>query len=241
MERFSGSQYQDGHYQGDSQDSYRVACPGVFSNSVEDPGLLYAWRQPATPQMRDGYGNNVNHIQEYSPFHHDIPSNQLYNQQVFLAPPDPCPTYTPADNYMSSTHYPTVQPHYNLPDSYADLAPNNVPENTYPAQFDLPGPVNSGTSTVTLTSSRQLATDAVSDAAEKRRVNPHRFFCQYCDRGFTTKHNYHRHLGAHNDERPFSCECGSTFTTKSDLKRHMFKSKKHGNGQLYSAECNGDS
>lgn len=107
-------------------------------------------------------------------------------------------------------------------------------------------------STTSSPSSRQLATEAVSDAAEKRRVNPHRFFCQYCDRGFTARHNYYRmsaildtftfsnlfspricqgHLGAHNDERPFGCECGSAFTTKSDLKRHKFKSKKHGHGQ----------
>ncbi|KAG9224459.1 hypothetical protein CCMSSC00406_0007652 [Pleurotus cornucopiae] len=74
---------------------------------------------------------------------------------------------------------------------------------------------------------RPVATAAVIDAAERRRVNPHKFFCQYCDRGFTAMHNYRRHIGAHNDERPFGCHCGSAFTTKSDLKRHQHRSKKH--------------
>lgn len=35
------------------------------------------------------------------------------------------------------------------------------------------------------------------------------------------------HIGAHNDQRPFDCYCGSAFTTKSDLRRHQHKSKKH--------------
>ncbi|KAF7423986.1 hypothetical protein PC9H_009286 [Pleurotus ostreatus] len=74
---------------------------------------------------------------------------------------------------------------------------------------------------------RAVATPAVIVAAERRRVNPHRFFCQYCERGFTAMHNYRRHIGAHNDERPFECHCGSAFTTKSDLKRHQHRSKKH--------------
>ncbi|KAF9492282.1 hypothetical protein BDN71DRAFT_1509536 [Pleurotus eryngii] len=77
---------------------------------------------------------------------------------------------------------------------------------------------------------RAVATAAVIDAAERRRINPHKFFCQYCDRGFTAMHNYRRHIGAHNDERPFECHCGSAFTTKSDLKRHQHRSKKHSDG-----------
>ncbi|KAF7431143.1 hypothetical protein PC9H_006863 [Pleurotus ostreatus] len=37
---------------------------------------------------------------------------------------------------------------------------------------------------------RRVATVAVIDAAERRRTNPHRFFCHHCDRGFTATHNY---------------------------------------------------
>ncbi|KAJ8518684.1 hypothetical protein ONZ45_g4270 [Pleurotus djamor] len=75
---------------------------------------------------------------------------------------------------------------------------------------------------------RQIATNAVINAAERRRINPHKYFCHICPTAFTAKHNLTRHESAHNNEKPYQCErCQSSFTTKADLKRHMHKSKKH--------------
>ncbi|KAF7422719.1 hypothetical protein PC9H_010875 [Pleurotus ostreatus] len=256
MERPNGSHFQDGHYQINTyhQGSYRVADTIVSSNSVENLGLPYAWSQPAIPQMMDRHVNDTGHIQQHPQFHHSTASSQylqhFHGEQAYVAPSGSLfqsPAFYSTDN--------SVQPFNDTSDGHIYLAPRDIPRTDYRNSLHLvprtvadyitatvsnipPGSSEPGPSMISLPASRQLATDAVSDAAEKRRVNPHRFFCQYCDRGFTARHNYYRHLGAHNDERPFSCECGSAFTTKSDLKRHMFKSKKHGNGQFHSTECN---
>ncbi|KAJ8508336.1 hypothetical protein ONZ45_g9392 [Pleurotus djamor] len=78
------------------------------------------------------------------------------------------------------------------------------------------------------TPTRQVvSTTAVTRAAERRRVNPHKFFCHVCPQGFTAKHNLDRHISAHYDDRPFECHCGSNFITNADLKRHQRRSKRH--------------
>ncbi|KAF9492314.1 hypothetical protein BDN71DRAFT_1451709 [Pleurotus eryngii] len=220
-------------------------CQGTdLSASSNPPDSVYPdpWPQsPISPTMPSGNLYNMGQMQQYPPYPPTMPSyhhGQLYDQQVYLMSPSiqsQGSNFVPTDNFTTVVHshyHPDVQSHYNPPGSTDNRPPvdgqwiNSLP-------FVQHGSLAPQPSTTSLPVTRQLATDAVSNAAEMRRVNPHRFFCQYCDRGFTTRHNYTRHLGAHNDERPFDCECGSAFTTRSDLKRHQLKSKKHGNAQTH--------
>ncbi|KAJ8518685.1 hypothetical protein ONZ45_g4273 [Pleurotus djamor] len=70
-----------------------------------------------------------------------------------------------------------------------------------------------------------ITSDATREAANKRRTKPPKFFC-HCGENFTARHNYERHLQAHDGIRPFLCACHTAFTSKSDRKRHIDKSKK---------------
>ncbi|KAL4264453.1 C2H2-type domain-containing protein [Pleurotus pulmonarius] len=249
MEHYNRSEYhysyrEDSSYQGSS---HRVDDPSIamlnddLAENLAQPPL---WSQFHVSQ--DMYNNDPGEPQQLLPPYLGHASNchhqWLYDQQSYMMSPalqSPCSRYdaqtiislaeTDHSHAQSPNNIPGDHKHYSSFDGFDGPQNNSAP-------FTQHGPTE--TSTTSLSTSRQLATEAVSDAAEKRRVNPHRFFCHYCDRGFTARHNYYRHLGAHNDERPFSCECGSAFTTKSDLKRHKFKSKKHGHGQDYATKFN---
>lgn len=50
-----------------------------------------------------------------------------------------------------------------------------------------------------------------------------RFYCEQCQRDFSTKTNLNRHMQSHAGAKPFACtECDKSFTQKSSLKQHMF-------------------
>ncbi|KAF4597772.1 hypothetical protein EYR40_008237 [Pleurotus pulmonarius] len=230
-----GSQY--GFYY--NHNRYQSADSSPPSN-LPDSGYPEPWPQsPTTPTIPDNVYNTgqAQHYPSYLPTTPNYPG-QSYDQQYYLTASS---VQSQGSNFLQTDDFTTAVHQNYHPDIYNPPVSNdNRPPVDGQWISSLPfvqhGSPESGPSTTSPSATRQLATDAVSDAAEKRRVNPHRFFCQYCDRGFTARHNYIRHLGAHNDERPFGCECGSAFTTKSDLKRHQLKSKKHGNGQTYAAE-----
>ncbi|KAF7423958.1 hypothetical protein PC9H_009258 [Pleurotus ostreatus] len=220
------------------------ASDSSTSSNLPDSGCPDPWSQsPISPTMPSSLYNmgQIQHYPSYLPttpsYHHAQP----YDQQFYMTSPgiqSQGSNFLPTDDFTAVHHHyhPEVQSYFNPPGGIDNRPPvdcqwiNSLP-------FVQHGSLEPQPSTTSPSVTRQLATDAVSDAAEKRRVNPHRFFCQYCDRGFTARHNYTRHLGAHNDVRPFGCECGSAFTTKSDLKRHQLKSKKHGNAQTHATEC----
>uniref|UniRef100_A0A1I8M2W6 Uncharacterized protein n=1 Tax=Musca domestica TaxID=7370 RepID=A0A1I8M2W6_MUSDO len=51
----------------------------------------------------------------------------------------------------------------------------------------------------------------------------HRFYCQQCDRDFSTKTNLNRHMQSHEGKKPHVCpHCSKSFTQKSTLKQHIF-------------------
>ncbi|KAF7423990.1 hypothetical protein PC9H_009290 [Pleurotus ostreatus] len=248
MEHYDRPEYHYNYREGTSLQggSYQVADPSItmmndsLAGNLESPSL---WPQPAVPQ--DMYSNHAGEPQQFFPPYlgHPFDRNRqrLYDQQSYMicpAPQSQCTRFDPQTILIAEAHHNHAQALDSIPDDYNHSPPFNGLDR--PQNNSLPFAQHGlmEASTTPSPTSRQLATEAVSDAAEKRRVNPHRFFCQYCDRGFTARHNYYRHLGAHNDERPFGCECGSAFTTKSDLKRHKFKSKKHGHGQHHAADCN---
>ncbi|KAF4596106.1 hypothetical protein EYR40_008211 [Pleurotus pulmonarius] len=220
----------------ESQDSQRGWDRSVQGNA---PGMLeYPDQelsdQQVLPDARHGISSNMNtegrmqqYPLQYYAFDTYNPGHGLMYQQQFPVPPSLRPQdqiYNSVNNGDAAAHYYRLpqgaQQHHNISRGY------DVPCVHGGLHHCSGGPV--GTEPVaTSPTMRRVATEAVVDAAERRRVNPHRFFCEYCDRGFTAMHNYKRHMGAHNDERPFDCYCGSAFTTRSDLKRHQHKSKKH--------------
>ncbi|KAL4259174.1 hypothetical protein AB1N83_011351 [Pleurotus pulmonarius] len=249
MEHYDRSEYRYGYREGTfyQESSYQVAGPSVTMLNDNLAGNLAhppIWAQsPVTP---DVYNSQAVAPPQFYP--HDWSQaahchrQREYYEELNMVPPA---LQSPATRFVPQTIISITEAEHSLVKALDSIPhdhdhPPSFDRFDGPQSYSMPfaqrGPTEA--STASLPTSRQLATDAVSDAAEKRRVNPHRFFCQYCDRGFTARHNYYRHLGAHNDERPFCCECGSAFTTKSDLKRHKFKSKKHGHGQDYAGEHN---
>ncbi|KAF4600455.1 hypothetical protein AB1N83_008935 [Pleurotus pulmonarius] len=65
-----------------------------------------------------------------------------------------------------------------------------------------------------------IGTPATALEAERRRVHPRRFSCDFCPEEFTSKPNRERHHRAHLGIKPFVCACGKAFTAKGDLLRH---------------------
>lgn len=56
-----------------------------------------------------------------------------------------------------------------------------------------------------------------------KEVRTFRFYCEKCNRDFSTKTNLNRHLQSHEGNKPFQCtECKKSFTQKSTLKQHMY-------------------
>ncbi|XP_061389516.1 myoneurin-like, partial [Musca vetustissima] len=50
-----------------------------------------------------------------------------------------------------------------------------------------------------------------------------RFYCQDCDRDFSTKTNLNRHMQSHKGNKPHVCpHCSKGFTQKSTLKQHIY-------------------
>ncbi|KAM7347583.1 uncharacterized protein ACRADG_007134 isoform 2-T3 [Cochliomyia hominivorax] len=63
----------------------------------------------------------------------------------------------------------------------------------------------------------------VAKSSLKTESISHRFYCDKCDRDFSTKTNLNRHMQSHGGNKPFSClECKKSFTQKSTLKQHMY-------------------
>ncbi|KAL1664206.1 hypothetical protein GGF50DRAFT_102074 [Schizophyllum commune] len=67
----------------------------------------------------------------------------------------------------------------------------------------------------------EVATPAMRGAADRRRKKPHRFFCTFCEAGFTAKHNLQAHERSHIGKKGFACnKCGLAFDNPGVLKRH---------------------
>ncbi|KAL4261676.1 hypothetical protein AB1N83_008942 [Pleurotus pulmonarius] len=66
----------------------------------------------------------------------------------------------------------------------------------------------------------RISTPATELEAERRRVHPSKFSCDYCPDKFTSKANRNRHHFAHLGVKPYTCPCGKSFTAKADLRRH---------------------
>lgn len=65
--------------------------------------------------------------------------------------------------------------------------------------------------------------ESAASLSVKKESHGNRFYCQKCNRDFSTKTNLNRHMQSHEGNKPFSCtECRKSFTQKSTLKQHMY-------------------
>ncbi|KDQ54374.1 hypothetical protein JAAARDRAFT_406401 [Jaapia argillacea MUCL 33604] len=59
-------------------------------------------------------------------------------------------------------------------------------------------------------------------ASERRRKAAHKYFCEFCEKGFTRKEGLENHYNSLNGEKQYPCKkCGKHFGRRSDCKRHM--------------------
>lgn len=75
-----------------------------------------------------------------------------------------------------------------------------------------------------------IASQAVRQANERRRVHEAQFKCDECQQTFTTPFALNRHQLSHTGERRFICripECNQRFFNSSDCKRHEKSKKRH--------------
>ncbi|KAI6121853.1 hypothetical protein F5141DRAFT_1061459 [Pisolithus sp. B1] len=75
-----------------------------------------------------------------------------------------------------------------------------------------------------------IASQAVRQANERRRVHEAQFKCDECQQTFTTPFALNRHQLSHTGERRFICRipgCNQRFFNDSDCKRHEKSKKRH--------------
>ncbi|KAI6042501.1 hypothetical protein EDC04DRAFT_2658441 [Pisolithus marmoratus] len=78
----------------------------------------------------------------------------------------------------------------------------------------------------------RIATQAMLDANERRRVHEAQFECEECHQTFTAQFSLKRHQQSHTGERRFMCSipgCNQKFFNNSDCKRHEKSKKRHPN------------
>ncbi|KAI3602324.1 hypothetical protein WG66_011262 [Moniliophthora roreri] len=71
------------------------------------------------------------------------------------------------------------------------------------------------------TSSSSPTSMSPTQAHRPTRKKDLTYFCEYCGKRFTAKHNLDYHIRSHTGERPYACrKCHKTFISLSDQKRH---------------------
>ncbi|KAF7423985.1 hypothetical protein PC9H_009285 [Pleurotus ostreatus] len=140
-----------------------------------------------------------------SPNHVPLAENPLLKRSISVS--SSRSKYDIPAQYSNSTHLPLVE------ERLASVAVKSEPGMTPMAPFS------------TSPARPTVTSDATRAAADKRRVKEYKFFCPQCPQGFTARHNYERHVHAHEGRRPYLCSCGTPFTSKSDRKRHIDRSK----------------
>ncbi|XP_073831792.1 uncharacterized protein [Musca autumnalis] len=79
---------------------------------------------------------------------------------------------------------------------------------------------NGNRRTSTATAAATVLKIKSSLAIQPRKTN--RFYCEQCDRDFSSKTNLNRHMQSHQGTKPHQCpQCPKSFTQKSTLKQHL--------------------